>query len=330
MKWRHIFFALLAGVTAALFAACSKSGADHEAEQAKTEDSRVKRGANGETMVVLDGATQKRIGLEVTAPAPAQWQPEVRGYGRVLDPAPLAGLVAEWDSARAASDASRQEHERLKVLAQQDNASARALQAAEAAAKRDQLLVETARAKLVLGWGKALVERTDPGMFARSLTLGETALVRIDLPAGEALKSTPVSARLVSLNDEVDSHADLFGPAPAVDPQTQGQGFLFLSKEKTLAPGAAVTGYLRIPGEPVSGVIIPGGAALRHEGKAWVYLRTGDDMFTRREIALDRPADNGWFVSGGITAKDRVVVSGGQTILSEELSSGGFRSGERE
>ena len=167
-------------------------------------------------------------------------------------------------------------------------------------------------------------------MFARSLTLGETALVRIDLPAGEALKSTPVSARLVSLNGEEDSRADLFGPAPAVDPQTQGQGFLFLVKDKTLAPGAAVTGYLRIPGEPVSGVIIPGGAVLRHEGKAWVYLQTADDSFTRREITLDRSADNGWFIAGGITAKDRVVVNGAQTILSEELSGGGFRSGERE
>src|SRR2546421_5954007 len=123
MKSRQILVALLAGITVALLAGCSKSASDNGTEQAKTGDSRLKRGANGETIVVLDATMQKRIGLEVTAAAPAQWQPEVRGYGRGLDPAPLAALVAEWDSARAAADASRQEYERLKVLAQQDNAS---------------------------------------------------------------------------------------------------------------------------------------------------------------------------------------------------------------
>ena len=59
-------------------------------------------------------------------------------------------------------------------------------------------------------------------------------------------------------------------------------------------------------------------------------LQTGDGGFVRREIPLDRPADKGWFIASGITAKDRVVVSGAQTILSEEVRGGGFRGGDRE
>jgi hypothetical protein len=182
-----------------------------------------------------------------------------------------------------------------------------------------------------MGWGKATAERSDLPALARSLASAEVALVRLDLPAGEALSSSPNSARLTSLSaEEHPVTAEFFSTAPTMDPQTQGQGFLFLATGNGLAPGTAVTGYMRVAGEASSGVIVPSAAVLRHAGKAWVYLQAGDNEFVRREIPLDRPADNGWFIAGGITLKDRVVVSGAQTILSEELGGGGFRSGERE
>src|SRR6266542_3830258 len=311
MKSRCLLIALLALEMAGLLTACSRNGEGKDSGEKNGEPSRVQRGAHGEIVVTLDEPTQKRIGLVAETPAPSQWQPEVRAYGRVLDPAPLAALAAEFDSGRAAAEASRQEYERLKVLAEQSNASTRALQAAEANARRDQVFVESTRAKVALGWGKAVTEQNDLSAFARSLALGEAALVRLDLPAGQTLKTSPPSARLVSLADEHHPlSAEFFDAATSVDPQTQGQGFLFLARGKIFAPGTAVTGYLRVPGDPSSGVIVPQAAVLRHEGKAWVYVQTGDSGFVRREITLDRPADNGWFVSGGVTAQDRVVVSG--------------------
>jgi hypothetical protein len=45
----------------------------------------------------------------------------------------------------------------------------------------------------------------------------------------------------------------------------------------------------------------------------------GGEAFTRRKIALDRPTDNGWFVTGTLKADDYIVVTGAQTLLSEEL-----------
>ena len=219
----------------------------------------------------------------------------------------------------------------MKVLAEQNNASARALQAAQAATRRDQLLIDSIAAKIALSWGKAMAERSGLAALARSLALGEVALVRLDLPAGETLSSSPTSARLTSLAaEEHPVTGEFFSAAATMDPQTQGQGFLFLASGNGLAPGTAVTGYMRVAGEASGGVIVPGEAGLRHEGKAWVYLQAGDDEFIRREIPLDRPADRGWFISGGITVKDRVVVNGAQTILSEELSGGSFMSGGRE
>ena len=324
---RGLKSALLAGITACLLAACSKSGDEKENEKPKAEESHVKRGAQGEIIVTLDAETQKRIGLKVETPASAQWQPEVKGYGHVLDPAPLASLMAELAPAHVAAETSQREFERLKTLAEQNNASVRALQAAEATAKRDQLLVESLRTKLILGWGKAVLERDDPPAFVKLLASREQALVRVDLPAGESLHRPPSSARLMSLGDnEHPIAAEFFDTASTVDPQTQGQGFLFLvgGKPSGFSPNAAVTAYLKTPGESLSGVMIPSSAVIRYQGKAWVYLQTGDEEFTRREIPLDRPGANGWFVSSGVTDKDRVVASGTQTILSEELNQSGF------
>ena len=87
---------------------------------------------------------------------------------------------------------------------------------------------------------------------------------------------------------------------------------------------------LRLSGKPVDGVVIPPDAVLRYEGKSWIYAQTGSNDFTRTEIPLDRPAENGWFVPGNLTATHRVVVSGAQTVLSAELSTGNFNTGERD
>jgi len=333
MKSRHIFFALLAGMMTCLLASCSKSGEEKEGDKPKAEESHVKRDAHGEIIVTIDEEAQTRIGLKVESPAAMQWQPEVKGYGHVLDPAPLASLMAELAPAHVAAETSQREFERLKTLAEQNNTSVRALQTAEAAAKRDQLLVESLRTKLMLGWGKAVLERDDPPAFMKSLASREQALVRVDMPAGESLTRPPPSARLISLGDSEHAvAAEFFDTAPAVDPQTQGQGFLFLvgGKPSGFSPNAAVTAYLTIPGEALSGVLVPSSAVIRYQGKAWVYVQTGEKEFARREIPLDRPGARGWFVSSGVTGNDLVVASGAQTILSEELNQTGFMGSTRD
>jgi hypothetical protein len=333
MKFRRILCALLAGMIACLLTACSKSGEANEGEKPKAEEPHVKRDARGEIIVTLDLEAQKRIGLKVERPAATQWQPEVKGYGHVLDPAPLVSLMAELAPAHVAAETSQREFERLKTLAEQNNASVRALQAAESMAKRDQLLVESLRTKLILGWGNAVLERDDPPAFVKSLASREQALVRVDMPAGESLSRPPLSARLISLGDSEHAVAsEFFDTAPVVDPQTQGQGFLFLvgGKLSGFSPNAAVTAYLRIPGDSLKGVRVPSSSVVRYQGKGWVYVQTGEKEFARREIPLDRPGAGGWFISSGVTDKDRVVASGAQTILSEELNQTGFMGSARD
>ena len=51
-----------------------------------------------------------------------------------------------------------------------------------------------------------------------------------------------------------------------------------------------------------------------------MYVQTTDEAFSRREIRLNRPTRDGWFVASGLAAGERVVVTGAQQLLSAELA----------
>jgi len=309
-------------------AGCSKDqsgGAANKAESSeasKESESRVKRGTNGEVTVTLDAATQKTMGLQ-TAPLEATSLPlEVKGYGRVMDTSPLASVVAELATSEAANKASQAELERLKTLAAQSNASERAVQAAQAAASRDRAQVESIRSRLLASWGSVIAGRSDLPTFAQSLISQQAVVVEVDLPAGQTIKGQPNGARLSTLDPESPPVAAQFiGPAPAVDPQTQGQGFLFQVAPNTshLVPGQNLSARLEMPGEPRPGVTVPRSAVVRYKGAVWVYKQSGEDAFQRLEVSLEAPLTEGWFVSQGLQPQDKLVIAGAQALLSEEV-----------
>ncbi len=279
------------------------------------------RDEDGNAVVTMSDELQGDAGIVVANPAAAQIAPESKGYGRVLDPAPLAALLTELASARALDSASSHELARQRTLAEQGNASPRALQTAEAAALRDGLVVRSAQDRLAAAWGRAVMEQKDLPGFVQSLLSQETVLVRIDLSAGEILSALPVGARIETLSGHAVA-AEFLGAATGLDPLTQGRGFIFLARPGAtpLAVGEAVVGSVQLPGEPLAGVIIPRAAVVRTEGRGWAYVlsETGG-AFTRKEIALVHPTETGWFITNGISAGQHVVVTGAQMLLSVEL-----------
>ena len=83
----------------------------------------------------------------------------MKGYGKVLDPTALGTLMTELATAKAAVTASQAEFIRLKGLQTQGNASESKLQAAEAAALRDELAVQAAKDRLLSPGAKGLPSR---------------------------------------------------------------------------------------------------------------------------------------------------------------------------
>jgi hypothetical protein len=172
--WLGIIIGLLAGgVGVWLFAGHHKGAAGEEAVESK---SHVQHGTNGETFLKLDKDAQEHAGLKTAVLESAERRPELKGFGRVIDPSPLATSLTEIAATRAQLEASAKEAERVKILfGQNQNASARALETAEAAVKRDRIAVEAAQLRLVAGWGKSIVDRQDLDVFIHSLVTQEAA-----------------------------------------------------------------------------------------------------------------------------------------------------------
>lgn len=312
---------ILGGLAVGAFLKRRAGGEEKAPEAGPEERSYVQRGTHGEVTLKLDQETQKRMGLQTLALQAAEWNREAKAYGRVLDPAPLVSLAIELSSARASSEASGKEFERMKILnAQNQNVSARALEVAELAQKRDQILFEAAEARLMLALGQAGPKPPELPRFIQSLVSLQSALVQLELPAGEALESPPLGARISALGRDASFlDAQFLGAAPSADPATQGQAFLFRLDTNTVMVGAAVTGYLKLGGPAQAGVVVPREALLRHQGELYAYLQTGEETFERRPVSGERPLENGWFVAKGFKAGQKIVMAGGQQLLSEEL-----------
>ncbi len=214
MKKILLSFIIVGAVAAGLIFAYREMSQERESE-AESEapvsaPSRVKRTAEGQVIITLEAPTQKLIQLQV-APAVATTLPrEVRGYGQVLDPAPMASRLVDIASARAALETSTKELKRLETLTQQQNASVRALETAEASVKRDQLALEAGQLLLVAAWGKAVADQSDLTELVKSLATHEAALVRLNVPAGTLVDATPKGGRVTMANDT----NSLFGPIP--------------------------------------------------------------------------------------------------------------------
>jgi hypothetical protein len=326
---------LVVVLAGALLTGCSKIETAPAADEAKSSEpeSRVHRGADGGVQITLAAATQKIMGLETALLVATERLPEAKGFGRVVDPAPLAELLMELGKAQLVFDNAHQELERMKVLRKDNNTSERAFQAAEATYRQNGADVGAAWFKIQRAYGNRMAELTGPMVVPPGTPrkpnplLSELAeargafLVRVDVPGSESLPSAASGARIAGWGGDDPVRAEFFGDVPTVDAQTQSRGYFFLVTTNLpwLTPGRAVTAFIQTEGQVQAGVLVPRNAVVRFNGATWVYLQTGDETFQRGGIKLDRPLADGWFVREGVKPQDKVVTVGAQQLLSEEL-----------
>jgi len=303
----------------------SEAGEAHEDKDKEKEASQVSRAADGSVILKLPVEQQTNAGVRIAPLIATNLAPRSRAWGRVLDPAPLALQLAELSAARAALTASAREYDRAKKLFELgQNSSARALETAEAAWRRDEVLRASAHSKLLTAWGPTLAGRTNLDTFVQSLAASEAALVRLDVPLGQTLPKPPAAIEVVLLGAEsAPVPAEWLGAVPTVDPLTQGEGLLCRIQAGGFRPGAPVTAFITGPGALQTGHVLPRNALVRHAGQVFVYEQTGPEEFTRRAVTLEQPLAGGWFIQNGLTAGNSIVISGAQVLLSEELKGQG-------
>lgn len=291
---------------------------------------------DGESVVTLDSAAQSKAGLVMATLKRVSRQEEVQAYGTILQ---LRGLMdlqntyivakAKADTMRVTVEASRKEYDRLKVLHENQNVSAKVFQAAEAKWRTDaanagaaqqalRVLESTVRQR----WGEVIANWLfDNAPALNRLVQQEEVLIQVTLPLGAKVLSPPETAR-VQVPAGALSAAKLVSVSPQTDPRIQGKSFFYIaSAEKAaLLPGMNVLVYLPV-GSQVKGVVVAASAVVWWQGKAWVYVQRDSDHFVRREISTDMPVQDGWFVRKGLKAGERTVLRGAQALLSEEFRS---------
>lgn len=295
----------------------------------------------GGTAVVFDAQTQKLADIGVAAAAQTTRRGETEALATVLSPQALIDLrnsyvaaTAQAGKARAALEASHREYERLTVLHSDDrNISDRALQAAEAAWRGEEAADRAAQATVDAielnarqQWGAVLTAAVlgNASTFRR-LSEQKDVLLRIAAPSGSRLPAPPGTANVIG-DDGVLRASRLISPSPQADPRIQGPTFFYVAPTEGLLPGSTLT--VRLPiGSPEVGVTIPAAAVLSWQGKAWFYVESAPGRFVRHELTDALPVAEGWFVPG--LPALRVVVRGGQTLLSEELR-GEIKGGEED
>jgi hypothetical protein len=288
---------------------------------------------NGQTSLTLDPQAQNRLGIEILTLAETSVRAELTAPAVVLSAQGLANLrnayiagQAQLEKARISLDVARKEYLRVKTLYQENqNASQRALESADGTVRAAEADQGAAQEQLDLQlsiagqqWGDVVAKSIATGSAELQRILASSEmLVQVTIPSGGP-SSAP--ARIL-LDTAASGHvpARFVSRFPRVDPRVQGLAFLYVAPTRPgLAPGANLVVHLPV-GNLRRGLVVPQPAVVWSEGQAWAYRQSAVNQFSRRAVPTDDPVENGYFVAKGFSAGDRVVVRGGQALLSEEL-----------
>lgn len=289
-----------------------------------------------QVIITLDIHAQTRIGLKTTTPAVAAYQERVRAHGTVLDIATLTSLnnafltaKAQLQTAQAKLVLSKATYERSLALYKEAKAISLAqLQTAEATFRTDEAALGAAESQVLTTtatafqeWGPVLGQAlVDGAPLIKRLIERQEFLLQITLLPGLLMPRAPATATLQT-SSGAPAAISYLSPATRIDPKIQGVSFFYIaSAESGVLPGMHVLVFLP-KGPTVEGVSIPASAVVRWRGSAWVYLRTAPEKFLRWEILTDfsAPDAEGGYVVRGLPAGAELVMTGAQTLLSEEF-----------
>ncbi|MDE2296997.1 MAG: metal transporter [Burkholderiales bacterium] len=291
---------------------------------------------NGVTTVTLDAATQAGNGIRAEPLEAAQYRDEAVASAVVVDLQPLidlrtryAAAATERATAAALQEAARQEYERNRALyAQDQNVSLKALQAAQAGERAARARAEAASRALVdvrgalrTQYGQTLAQwAADPqsAPFQRLLDHREV-LVQVTAPLGTAGADAPRIE--VAGTDNRRQVASFVARAQQVDAALAGTGAIYrTAASPATANGARLQAFVpRGDAAPAAGVVVPANALVWFAGQPWAFVQATPERFARTPVPTTAPMGDGYFVSQGIAPGARVVVSGAQLLLSEEL-----------
>jgi hypothetical protein len=296
---------------------------------------------NGEVILTMDEAAQKRMGIEVSALGASSNRPQADLPATVLSVQDLASfrngyvsLMSQMEKNEVDIEVARKQYARAKALFESDqNISAKTLESSEGNLRALETEQHAAEQQLSLQgalaqqqWGAVVAKWAMDGSpeLDRILSMHE-ALIQVTLPFDQNYAAP--KTLLVEVPGRTRAEAMLISAFPRVDPRIQGRSFLYAAPaQPDFTPGVNLVSRLTV-GNATRGVVVPAAAIVWSEGKAWAYLQTAPKQFSRREVPTDSPVDAGYFVRTGFSTDNKVVTKGAQALLSEEAVLEGYGGG---
>ncbi|TBR71309.1 MAG: multidrug transporter [Nevskiaceae bacterium] len=329
--------------------------AEAQREQPVKAAVEVSRSNTGAPIITLSPDLQRQADIQLKQPNAASYQQQMQAYGSVLDLQPftdlgntIANAKAQLAIAEAKLVASQAAFQRAQVLHKDgQNISTAQLQAAEATYQSDaasvraaQVQTQNAAASAYQAWGPILGQSLIDGTtLATDLVQHKRVLIQVTLPLGVLLSEAPQTA-FIDITTGQRVRIEFVSPATRTDPKIQGVSFFYTADAASGAlPDMNVIALLPA-GQPTPGIAIPASAVVWLQGRAWVYLQSAANTFTRREIPTTQPAPGGGYVvpalpddprpeadasssygaAQGFPMNDALVVKGAQVLLSQEFS----------
>lgn len=300
-------------------------GAD-TAEAAPKEETQKEGASEG---ITLTREQAEKLGVATEPAKPVQYTAETSGFGIVTPHDTIATAVAELTTAQAAERQSHAALERARRLT--GTAGALSADAVEGAARQ----AETDGAALALAEQRltVIIGAGPPGGLAKNgpvlheLASGKIKLLRATFPLGTLQGSTPGTlhaAHLDALSPDTSHPArgwslNSVWAAPA-DATLPGRSFFGLLENSDAGEGERLLVWAPGTGPSQHGVVVPADSLVISDGKYWCYVETKPYVYVRRQINPDRPVADGYFVTEGIAAEDKVVTAAAGLLLARETN----------
>jgi hypothetical protein len=274
--------------------------------------------------VKLTSEQVKKLGVVAQTAQSISYSEQAVGYGVVVSHDTIAQATAELETAQATERLSRSALSRAKKL--DGTPGALSADVEEAAAQKAEvdaaaLTLTSRRLSSTLGMNPPW-KSSDHDPLLQELAAGTVKLLRVTFPIGALGDAKPASLHAAHIGSKPGAGwtTTVLWDAPA-DATVPGRSFFALLKGSDAGEGERLQVWAPV-GAATSGVNVPASAVVMTDGKYWCYIERKPGTFERVEINAARPIADGYFVTEGVGAGDKLVITAAGQLLAEESGSG--------
>ena len=310
---------------------------EYDDDDEENEVDAKQRLVDGSLLVKLPKDIQDLAGIKITLAENISVQSENKAFATIIDIQELLNSRSEYKNILAEREVinttyrniSRQ-LEQLRILhSEAANISQRELQKVKSDWEEQRARLHATdtrlrniRENMIQKWNSALTElalKEDSEIFDRLINR-EEFIILMTLKAEQELSSETAFVFVNRVDDRNQARKAYFiSAAPFSDNTLQGETYFLRAHAEKFRIGMRLYVWLPNTGFSGDGVNIPEDAVVWYAGKAWAYVQVNDDTFSRRSLIEPIATADGWLVKDNFEIGDRLVISGAQTLLSEEF-----------